>query len=216
MKNIHTIYVHSSFKSNPLKKYDFSKITKPKNTYLTSIFNFPIKKRTFSNIISLTNIENHLDNNPLFHYNDLNKYKTLKTEQKQTKNSNIDKIEKFMKEKYYEDVEKITKHKLERKNWFSNSSTQNKVITIKKVIKFWDGLCDYSNPRFSKQRFKNSNKEINNKNIMKDNIKKDKEEIKVPVLYTNNRMLKKKHLIKMKNEKNFYEQLKKKQNIKIF
>ena len=38
-----------------------------------------------------------------------------------------------MKEKYYEDVEKFTKHQFERKNWFTNSSTQNKVITIKKI-----------------------------------------------------------------------------------
>ena len=214
MKNLQTIYIHSSFKSNPFKKYDFSKISKPKNTYLTSIFNFPSKKRTFSNFTSLTNIENHLDNNPLFTYNNFNKYKTLKTEQNQTKKSNVEKIEKFMKEKYYEDVEKLTKHKLERKNWFSNSSTQNKVITIKKVIKFWEGLCDYSNPRFSQQKFKN--KENYNKKIIKDDIKNKNEEIKVPVLYTNNRLLKKKHLIKIKNEKNFYEQLIKSQNINIY
>ena len=86
MKNFQTIYIHSSFKSNPFKKYDFSKIAKPKNTYLTSLFNFPIKKKTFSNIISFTDIENHLDNNPLFNSNNLNKYKTLKIEPKQTKN----------------------------------------------------------------------------------------------------------------------------------
>ena len=214
MKNIQTIYIHSSFKSNPFKKYDFSKITKPKNTYLTSLLNFPIKRRTFSNISSFTEIENHLDNNPLFNSNNLNKYKTLKIEPKQTKKSNNEKIEKFMKEKYYEDVEKLTKHKLERKNWFSNSSTQNKVITIKKVIKFWEGLCDYSNPRFSQQKFKN--KENYNKKIIKDDIKNKNEEINVPVLYTNNRLLKKKHLIKIKNEKNFYEQLIKSQNINIY
>ena len=118
MKNFQTIYIHSSFKSNPFKKYDFSKITKPKNTYLTSLFNFPIKRRTFSNISSFTEIENHLDNNPLFNSNNLNKYKTLKIEPKQTKKYNNEKIEKFMKEKYYEDVEKFTKHKLERKNLF--------------------------------------------------------------------------------------------------
>ena len=214
MKNIKTIYIHSSFNSNPFKKYDFSKITKPKNTYLTSLFNFPIKKKTFSNIISFTDIENHLDNNPLFNSNNLNKYKTLKIEPKQTKKSNNEKIEKFMKEKYYEDVEKFTKHKLERKNWFTNSSTQNKVITIKKIIKFWEGLYDYSSPRFSKQKFKSS--KMNDNNIKNVDIKKDNEEKKIPVLYTTHRILNKKHLIKIKNEKNFYEQLKKNQNIKIY
>ena len=214
MKNIQTIYIHSSFKSNPFKKYDFSKITKPKNTYLTSLFNFPIKRRTFSNISSFTEIENHLDNNPLFNSNNLNKYKTLKIEPKQTKKSNNEKIEKFMKEKYYEDVEKLTKHKLERKNWFSNSSTQNKIITINKVIKFWEGLCDYSTPKFSKQKFINS--KFNENNIIKDDIKKDNQIKKIQVLYTTNRISKKKHLIKIKNEKNFYEKLKKNQNIKIY
>jgi hypothetical protein len=214
MKNLQTIYIHSSFKSNPFKKYDFSKITKPKNTYLTSLFNFPIKKKTFSNIIYFTDVENHLDNNPLFNSNNLNKYKKLKIEPKQTKKSSNEKIEKFMKEKYYEDVEKFTKHKLERKNWFTNSSTQNKVITIKKIIKFWEGLYDYSSPRFSKQKFKSS--KMNDNNIKNVDIKKDNEEKKIPVLYTTHRILNKKHLIKIKNEKNFYEQLKKNQNIKIY
>ena len=106
MKNIQTIYIHSSFKSNPFKKYDFSKISKPKNTYLISLFNFPIKKKTFSNIIYFTDVENHLDNNPLFNSNNLNKYKELKIISKKIKKSNNEKIEKFMKEKYYEEFEK--------------------------------------------------------------------------------------------------------------
>ena len=177
MKNIQTIYIHSSFKSNPFKKYDFSKISKPKNTYLISLFNFPIKKKTFSNIIYFTDVENHLDNNPLFNSNNLNKYKELKIIPKQIKKSNNEKIEKFMKEKYYEDVEKFTKHKLERKNWFTNSSTQNKVITIKKIIKFWEGLYDYSSPRFSKQKYKNS--KMNDNNIKNVDKKKDNEEKKI-------------------------------------
>ena len=185
-----TIYVHSSFKSNPLQTFDFSNTIKSKNTYLTSIYNIPKKKRNFYNI-SLSDVDSHLDNNPLFNSYNLTKYKSIEKEKKIKKKDNNEKIEKFMKEKYYEDVEKLTKHKLEKKNWFSNSSTQNKVIKIKKVIKFWEGLCDYSNPRFAKQRFKNSSEifeKKNNTDIYKNNKKENDENKKLPILYTTHRL----------------------------
>ena len=184
------------------------------NIYLTNIFKLPeIKTRNYNQSfifpnnkkllksyeknLSLLNDDNNLINKSL----SLNKSK---------QNKKIGNLENYMKEKFYFDVDKNVKNKFKKKNWFSESNTQEHLIHMKKVVTFWNGICDYTIPKFSVQKFKETKKLLEQKKKDKVSIKIDtkEEEKKLPILFTNSIVNNLNHIKKIYNENLFYKELK--------
>ena len=184
------------------------------NIYLTNIFKLPeIKTRNYNQSfifpnnkkllksyeknLSLLNDDNNLINKSL----SLNKSK---------QNKKIGNLENYMKEKFYFDVDKNVKNKFKKKNWFSESNTQEHLIHMKKVVTFWNGICDYTIPKFSVQKFKETKKTLEEKKKDKLPIKIEtkEEEKKLPILFTNSIVNNLNHIKKIYNENLFYKELK--------
>jgi allantoicase len=184
------------------------------NIYLTNIFKLPeIKTRNYNQSfifpnnkkllksyeknLSLLNDDNNLINKSL----SLNKSK---------QNKKFGNLENYMKEKFYFDVDKNVKNKFKKKNWFSESNTQEHLIHMKKVVTFWNGICDYTIPKFSVQKFKETKKLLEQKKKDKVSIKIDtkEEEKKLPILFTNSIVNNLNHIKKIYNENLFYKELK--------
>ena len=184
------------------------------NIYLTNIFKLPeIKTRNYNQSfifpnnkkllksyeknLSLLNDDNNLINKSL----SLNKSK---------QNKKIGNLENYMKEKFYFDVDKNVKNKFKKKNWFSESNTQEHLIHMKKVVTFWNGICDYTIPKFSVQKFKETKKSLEEKKKDKLPIKIEtkEEEKKLPILFTNSIVNNLNHIKKIYNENLFYKELK--------
>ena len=178
-----SIYLNSTSKVNKTKK------NKTKNVLLTSLFNLP-------NISSLNNkksqesvkIKNNLDNSK----SNNNSF------QKICKNNNDEregiKLENYMKDKFYEDIDKKMNIKLKYKNFLHDSSIKERIIKMNKIGLFWGGVFEYCNPLLSATKFKFAKKlyldQIKSMKKVKciDEYKsKINKEIKpIPVLYTNN------------------------------
>jgi len=182
------------------------------NIYLTSVFKLPeIKSRNYNQSFIFPNnkslIKSYEKNLPLNLENNSN----IKSINLNKSHNKIGNLESYMKEKFYQDVEKNTKMKLKKKNWFSESETQDHIIHMKKVVNFWNGLCDYTIPKFSVEKFKQIKNELqnknnkNNKNVIK--IKKE-EEKKYPILFTNSIVNNLNHKKKIYNENLFYKEIK--------
>jgi len=184
------------------------------NIYLTNIFKLPeIKTRNYNQSfifpnnkkllksyeknLSLLNDDNNLINKSL----SLNKSK---------QNKKIGNLENYMKEKFYFDVDKNVKNKFKKKNWFSESNTQEHLIHMKKVVTFWNGICDYTIPKFSVQKFKETKKSLEEKKKDKLPIKIEtkEEEKKLQILITNSIVNNLNHIKKIYNENLFYKELK--------
>ena len=184
------------------------------NIYLTNIFKLPeIKTRnyhqsfifpnnkkllkSYEKNLSLLNDDINLNNNSL----NLNKSK---------QNQKVGNLENYMKEKFYFDVDKNVKNKFKKKNWFSESNTQEHLIHMKKVVTFWNGICDYTIPKFSVQKFKETKKTLEEKKKDKLPIKIEtkEEEKKLPILFTNSIVNNLNHIKKIYNENLFYKELK--------
>ena len=184
------------------------------NIYLTNIFKLPeIKTRNYNQSfifpnnkkllksyeknLSLLNDDNNLINKSL----SLNKSK---------QNKKFGNLENYMKEKFYFDVDKNVKNKFKKKNWFSESNTQEHLIHMKKVVTFWNGICDYTIPKFSVQKFKETKKTLEEKKKGKLPIKIEtkEEEKKLPILFTNSIVNNLNHIKKIYNENLFYKELK--------
>jgi hypothetical protein len=207
--NNNNIYIIKSYKD------------KNKNVNLNTIFSLPkIKKKIFKQNSykflgnnSARKIEN-IENNPLIksliHSDDLSNYSE--------NNNNINKndkniiLERFMKKKYYEDIEKFTVNKMMRKNWFNGSKTQNQVLKIHKVTNFWKGICDYSLPRFNIEKFKMKKNNFSEKII---NLKENKNENKkLPNLFTSDVLSDLHHKLRTKKKNEFYKKLNKIEELK--
>ena len=207
--NNNNIYIIKSYKD------------KNKNINLNTIFSLPkIKKKIFKQNSykflgnnSARKIEN-IENNPLIksliHSDDLSNYSE--------NNNNINKndkniiLERFMKKKYYEDIEKFTINKMIRKNWFNGSKTQNQVLKIHKVTNFWKGICDYSLPRFNIEKFKMKKNNLSEKII---NLKENKNENKnLPNLFTSDVLSDLRHKLRTKKKNEFYKKLNKIEELK--
>ncbi len=184
------------------------------NIYLTNIFKLPeIKTRNYNQSFIFPNNKKLLKSNEknLSLLNDdnnlINKSLSLN---KSKQNKKIGNLENYMKEKFYFDVDKNVKNKFKKKNWFSESNTQEHLIHMKKVVTFWNGICDYTIPKFSVQKFKETKKSLEEKKKDKLPIKieKKEEEKKLPILFTNSIVNNLNHIKKIYNENLFYKELK--------
>ena len=204
--NHKTFYYNSSSKKNKAKK------NKVKNILLTSLFNLPninnspINKRSKKN----QNFKNYFENNSKSQENSfLNK--------NETKLSNLEenegiKLEDYMKDKFYEDIDKKMNIKLKSKIFLHDTSVKDRIIKMNKIGLFWGGVFEYCNPLLSAKKFKYAKKKyhINGKlnDIYADEYKsksKMNKEIK-PILYTNNIFNNLMRKEKLKKELLFYKQ----------
>ena len=198
---------------------------KSKNINLNTIFSLPkIRKKIFKQNSykflgnnSARKIEN-IENNPLFKNLIFSDDSNNNNENNYYINNNKDHkniiLERFMKKKYYEDIEKFTVNKMMRKNWFNGSKTQNQVLKIHKVTNFWKGICDYSLPRFNIEKFKMKKNLMSEKNInLKSQINKN-ENKKLPNLFTSDVLSDINHKLRTKKKNDFYKKLNKIEELK--
>ena len=196
---------------------------KNKNINLNTIFSLPkIRKKIFKQNSykflgnnSSRKIKN-IENNPLFKNlivsdNSNNNNENNNNNNKEHKNIIL---ERFMKKKYYEDIEKFTINKMIRKNWYSGSKTQNQVLKIQKVTNFWKGICDYSLPRFNIEKFKMKKNQLNEKNINLKSVINNNENKKLPNLFTSDVLSDLNHKLRTKKKNDFYKKLNKIEELK--
>ena len=220
-KNLNNNYI-SIYNSNIFKTYNLlskgknnnlnikeksnkNKRNKIKNLLLTSLFNLPYMNSKEYNL-SLKNKKKYkkifdiskLQQNSIHNNNEIRN----KTEE----NEGI-KLENYMRDKFYEDIDKKMTIKLKSKNFLHDSSMKDKIIKMNKIGLFWGSVFEYCNPLLSVKKLKFEKKHIFNhhKNkILKDDTKyideynyRINKEIK-PILYTNTlfRNLRRKERIK--------------------
>lgn len=176
------------------------KINKNKNILLTSLYNLPQVENN-NNIIkhyySSQNIKNksnklNMDNSKSID----NSFQVKKNKSKNVASGSniIDekellKLENYMRDRFYEDIEKKMTIKLKSKNFCHDKSIKERIIKMNKIGLFWGSVFEYCNPilsvkkfKFIKNKFHKNNKYIND---YKYKSNKSNKEIK-PILYTNN------------------------------
>lgn len=170
---------------NSTSKMNKKKINKTKNILLTSLFNLPhISPPKNKSINNSPKIRINLDISKSYNNSFQNNVK-----------NNIDEsegIENYMKDKFYEDIDKKMNLKLKYKNFLHDTSVKERIIKMNKIGLFWGGVFEYCNPLLSATKFKfqkqfNHNKYKVKKNEMHIDEYKSKinQEMK-PILYTNN------------------------------
>ena len=204
---------HKRFYYNSESKKKKTKKNKVKNILLTSLFNLPNINNSPKNKKNkkMPNFKNIFENNLKMQENSfLNK--------NETKYSNIEenegiKLEDYMKDKFYEDIDKKMNIKLKSKIFLHDTSVKDRIIKMNKIGLFWGGVFEYCNPLLSAKKFKYAKKKyhLNGKlnDLYVDEYKsksKINKEIK-PVLYTNNVFNKLMRKEKKKKEILFYKQI---------
>lgn len=122
-----------------------------------------------------------------------------------------ERVEKFMKDRFYSDTESKMVKKLKYTVFNHDNSLKDKIIKMKKISGFWGGLADYCIPIFSlkkfeyikeklrKQRIKGKSESItNDENKMKYDIKPSR-------LFTINSFMNYKHQKNLEIKKEFIE-----------
>lgn len=180
------------YNNNLLKNKPIIKINKNKNILLTSLFNPPslIPKSNKQTPKKVKNINNlRLRNNIEYSKSVENSFKNTYTN---TEGKDVIKLENYMKDKFYEDIEKKMNIKLMDKNFCHDKSMKDKIIKLNKIGLFWGSVFEYCNPLISVKKYRC----IKNQFQRKKNIEiddpyiddyKNKMNYKMkPILYTNN------------------------------
>ena len=109
------------------------------------------------------------------------------------------KLENYMREKFYEDIEKKMEFKFKNKNFCHDHSVKDRLIQMNQVGLFWGGVFEYCNPLICVKKFKYVKENLFRERLLKAklnnyiinddeldyyNLKKIK--IQKPILYTNN------------------------------
>ena len=185
------------------------------NIFLTNIFKLPeIKTRNYNQSFIFPNnkkiLKSYEKNLSIITDNNVIVNKSLNLGKNKQNQQKIGNLENYMKEKFYIDVDKNIKNKFKKKNWFSESDTQKNLIHMKKVVAFWNGICDYTIPKFSVEKFKQKKKQLEEKKSDKVITKNEtkNEEKKFPILFTNSIVNNMNHMKKIYNENLFYKELK--------
>lgn len=199
------------------------KFNKNKNILLTSLYNLPqvgSNNNTIKHYYSSQNIKNksnklNIDNSKSID-NSFQMKKTTKTKNVASASKIIDekeilKLENYMRDKFYEDIEKKMTIKLKSKNFCHDKSIKERIIKMNKIGLFWGTVFEYCNPILSVKKFKFiKNKFHKNDLYLNDYKYKSNKEIK-PILYTNNLVNEMRREEKLKNEfllKNKYSKYK--------
>lgn len=188
------------------------KFNKNKNILLTSLYNLPqvgSNNNTIKHYYSSQNIKNksnklNIDNSKSID-NSFQMKKTTKTKNVASGSKIIDekeilKLENYMRDKFYEDIEKKMTIKLKSKNFCHDKSIKERIIKMNKIGLFWGTVFEYCNPILSVKKFKFiKNKFHKNDLYLNDYKYKSNKEIK-PILYTNNLVNEMRREEKLKNE----------------
>ena len=196
------------------------KINKNKNILLTSLYNLPQVGNNYNTIkhyYSSQNIKNKSSKLNIENYKSIDnsfQVKKIKTKNVATGTKIIDekeilKLENYMRDKFYEDIEKKMIIKLNSKNFCHDKSIKERIIKMNKIGLFWGTVFEYCNPILSVKKFKFIKKKFhkNDMHINDYNYKSNKE--KKPILYTNNLVNEIRREEKLKNEflfkKNYFK-----------
>jgi len=188
------------------------KFNKNKNILLTSLYNLPqvgSNNNTIKHYYSSQNIKNksnklNIDNSKSID-NSFQMKKTTKTKNVASASKIIDekeilKLENYMRDKFYEDIEKKMTIKLKSKNFCHDKSIKERIIKMNKIGLFWGTVFEYCNPILSVKKFKFIKNKFHKNDIYLNDYKyKSNKEIK-PILYTNNLVNEMRREEKLKNE----------------
>ena len=188
------------------------KFNKSKNILLTSLYNLPqvgSNNNTIKHYYSSQNIKNksnklNIDNSKSID-NSFQMKKTAKTKNVASGSKIIDekeilKLENYMRDKFYEDIEKKMTIKLKSKNFCHDKSIKERIIKMNKIGLFWGTVFEYCNPILSVKKFKFIKNKFHKNDLYLDDYKyKSNKEIK-PILYTNNLVNEMRREEKLKNE----------------
>jgi hypothetical protein len=181
------IYNNNLSKSKPMIK-----INTNRNILLTSLFNpqshipksnkqTPKKEKNKINLRYRNNIECSKSVE--------NSFKNIYTN---TEGKDVVKLENYMKDKFYEDIEKKMNIKLMDRNFCHDKSMKDKIIKLNKIGLFWGSVFEYCNPLITVKKYKCIKDQLkNNKNIDTDetyaeNYKNKMNNKMKPILYTHN------------------------------
>ena len=190
-----------------------------KKILLTSLFNLPNIPHKDKNKHSSRSIKNKLK--PLFLNNNLDISKSPdfffqnSNERSKTEENEGIKLENYMRDKFYEDIDKKMTIKLKSKNFCHDNSIRDRIIKMNKIGLFWGSVFEYCNPLLSGTKFKFARKLNQKEKMLKDddiNVNEYKSKINKdskPILYTNSLFSKLKHKEKIKKELLFYNNDKK-------
>lgn len=213
-------------KKNQLDTRIYSSIEKTLNPIIKSSSNVKsneIKDMKERMSQGLKGINNNIDIN-IIDYNKICVKKSLKPinlfkritssyEPKKSDEFNKEKVEQYMKDRFYCDTESKMVKKLKYTVFNHDNSLKEKIIEMKKVSGFWGGLADYCIPIFSirkfeyiKERIKRSKTEGKKQEInTEENKQRMKYDIKPSRLFTINSFLDYKHQKNLEMKKEFIE-----------
>ena len=188
--------INNSKKNLSLKterRYEKSNTTNNTKSLFHTETNYEYKNVLNNNNKEINNEEIKLDNNEQSEFN-INKNLKNKSKKKLIPS----KLETYLKDKFYIDVENKIHLHLKNKKFIEDQMLHNRIIHMKKFSAFWKSIADYINPILSIQKFKY------NKLLKGEPIKEDKKEkvIKhIPKLYTNILLTNKIHKEKIERNK---------------
>ena len=124
------------------------------------------KKKLFNNISIIKIINKYSQKNNSMDMKNIKKDLDDDSKDKKFKN-----LKNFMKNKYYEDVDKKFEKKL-KSNDFVDFRVKDKIIEIGRVGVFWKGVFDFCYPMIFSERYKTLQKKFANTNLSKLNFNK--------------------------------------------
>ena len=122
-----------------------------------------------------------------------------------------ERVEKFMKDRFYSDTESKMVKKLKYTVFNHDNSLKDKIIKMKKISGFWGGLADYCIPIFSLKKFEYIKEKLKKQRIkgksenITDDENKMKYDIKPSRLFTINSFMNYKHQKNLEIKKEFIE-----------
>ena len=184
---------------------------KNKNILVTSLYNLPQvgnNNNTIKHYYSSQNIKNK--SNKLNIENSKSIDNSFQVKKSKTKNvasgtniideKEILKLENYMRDKFYEDIEKKMIIKLKSKNFCHDKSIKERIIKMNKIGLFWGTVFEYCNPILSVKKFKLVKNKFHKNNLYMNDYKFKSNNVINPLLYTNNLVNEMRRKEKLKNE----------------
>jgi hypothetical protein len=203
LTSIFQLPIINNNKKNPSlkteRRYEKSNITNNTKSLFQNYTNNENKYTLSNNNKEINNEEIKLDNNEQSEFN-INKNLKNKSKKKLIPS----KLETYLKDKFYIDVEnKINLH-LKNKKYIEDIMLHNRIVHMKKFSAFWRSIADYINPILSIEKFK-LKKFLSGEPIKEE--KKTKVIKHVPKLYTSIVLNDKMHKEKKERDKLYIENL---------
>jgi hypothetical protein len=189
------------------------KINKNKNILLTSLYNLPqvgnnnntinikhyYSSQNIRNKSNKLNIDNSKSIDNSFQMKK-SKTKNVGSGSKIIDEKEILKLENYMRDKFYEDIEKKMIIKLKSKNFCHDKSIKERIIKMNKIGLFWGTVFEYCNPILSVKKFKFIKKKFHKNDLYMNDYKYKSNKETKPILYTNNLFNEMRREEKLKNE----------------